>query len=125
MKTTKRRWIIILCVLVLAPVSVYFGVFLYSARIPEHWQELTAGMTRTEVADLLAARSTMVTRDPDGEDAFRIRRPIGDWLLLVRYNDDESFHSAHLRYSSLILGEYSRARNYDERDDPYHVRSQR
>ena len=124
MKTSKRRWITILGLFVFVPASVYFGVFLFSARIPDRWQELIAGMTRAEVAGFLASESTTVDRDSNGGDAFRIKRPIGEWLLLVRYNDDESFHSAHLRYSSPVLGEYTRARNYDERDDPYLVRSQ-
>jgi hypothetical protein len=125
MKKAKRRWIIILCFFIFALPSICFGVFLYSARIPDHWQELTAGMTRSEVAKFLADPSTTVTHDSDDEDAFRIKRPIRDWLLLVRYNEDESFRGAHLRYSSPIFGEYSRARNYNERDDPYHVRAQR
>ena len=125
MKKARRKWIIILSALILVPASVYFGVFLYSARIPDHWQELTAGMTRTEVADFLADPSTTLTPNSGDEDAFWIKRPIGDWLLLVRYNEDESFRAAHLRYASPIFGKYSRARNYNERDDPYHVRAQR
>jgi hypothetical protein len=125
MRTLKCKWIIILCFLVVTSASVYLGVFLYSARIPDHWQELSAGMTRFEVAEFLADRSTTVTRDSGGCDEFRIKRPIGDWLLLVQYNDDETFHLAHLRFSSPVLGEHSRERRYNERDAPYPVRSHR
>ena len=114
-----------MCVVISASVAIFVGVFFYSARIPDHWQELTGGMTRSEVAEFLANPSTTFNRESDGEEAFSIKRPIGDWLLLVRYNEDDSFHSAHLRYSSPILGEYSRARNYNEWDAPYHVRAKR
>lgn len=82
-------------------------------------------MDRNDVAEFLANPSAKTARLPDGSDSWRIDRPIGDWLLLVSYNRDGSFNGAHLRYSSPVGGEYDRARNYSERDDPYPIRSQR
>jgi hypothetical protein len=122
---SKRNWILLGVGLTLVPLIGTLIIFLLSARIPNRWQELAAGMNRSQIAEFLANDSAETTREATGRDAWRIKRPIGDWLLLVSYNADDSFHFAHLRYASPILGEYTRARNYGEKDDPYPIRAQR
>ena len=121
---SKRSWFSKLFTLAVVLAAAYFALFLFSARIPDRWQELTAGMSREEVREFLTHPSTTVARESDRQDAFRVKRLIGDWLLLVSYYEG-SFSSAHLRYSSPIWGEYTRARNYTDWDDDYDVRKNR
>ena len=126
MKRPRRNWIVLgVGLTLLLPLIGFLITFLLSARIPSRWQELAAGMNRSQIAEFLAYESAKTTREANGRDAWRIKRPIGNWLLLISYNADDSFHSAHLRYASPVFGEYTRARNYDENDDPYPIRAQR
>jgi hypothetical protein len=126
MKSPAQRWLAVtIGVFILLPALAFVIVYLWSARVPSRWQELSASMDRNDVAEFLANPSAKTARLPDGRDSWRIDRPIGDWLLLVSYNRDGSFNGAHLRYSSPVGGEYDRARNYTEHDAPYSIRSQR
>jgi len=126
MSRVKRKWGLICVLLVLTlPLIVFGTLFLLSAKIPDRWQEITGTMDRTDVAAFLESDSAETSTDSDGRDVRRIKRPIGDWLLLISYNDDDSFRHAHLRYSSPVFGEHTRARNYSESDDPYPIRAQK
>jgi hypothetical protein len=96
------------------------AIYLWSARIPERWQEISAGMKRDEVETFLGAPQTTTATD---RDVWIIDRPIGTWELLVSYHNDSTFRFAHLNFKSAFPGKYDRARNYGWTDPPYHVRT--
>ena len=116
----SRKVVAIAFALLVFGLVIVVAVYLWSARIPERWQELSAGMTRSEVESFLGSPRTSSER---GRDVWITERPIGIWTLLVSYHDDRTFRSAHLNFKSPLLGEYDRARNYGWTDPPYHVRA--
>ena len=85
------------------------AIYLWSARIPEPWQQLSAGMNRSDIESFLGSPRTKIERD---RDVWIIDRPIGIWTLLVSYHDDGTFRLAHLDFKSAFPREFDRARNY-------------
>jgi hypothetical protein len=107
---------------------IFMLLLIWSSRIPERWQELRKGMTRSDIIDFIGEQpySTALTSNGPqkviGEDQWRIKRLIGNWLLSVNYNENLTFRSAYLRYHSPFFGDHGRARNYNEYDEPYEIR---
>ena len=125
MRYPRRRLIALSIALVFkGPMIAFLTIFALSARIPNRWQEVTAGMKRNEIAKFLACATSASSHRRGGSDEWRIMRFFGDWLLIVGYNTDDSFNHAHLRYSTPLFGEYTRARNYSMRDETYDVGAQ-
>jgi hypothetical protein len=119
----KRRQIILVVVATIGfPLIAFVAVYLWSARIPDRWQEIAPGMARDQVATFIG---TSPDFNEDGRDNWQIVRPIGEWNLLISYNEDGTFSSAHLSYSNPVFGKYDRARNYNQYDAHYEVRANR
>ncbi|GAA5496387.1 hypothetical protein Rhal01_02570 [Rubritalea halochordaticola] len=102
--------------LILLCVIAYAVTFFVSAQIPERWQELSSGMKREDVKQWITPTGDTLYQPSHGQDTWLLDRPIGQWKLIVSYNEDDTFNRASLLYSSPLFGEYTRARHYAEYD---------
>jgi hypothetical protein len=91
-------------------ISTTIAVMIYSAAYPSVWEEIAIGMNRDEVSKRTAdSPGWKRTKVSDQDEIWKLARPIGDWILTVRYDNDK-VDFLNCKYES-VLGRRQRNRS--------------
>ena len=83
-------------------ISMTIAVVVYSATYPRIWEEITIGMDRDEVLKRTASSPAWKkTEVSDQDEIWKLAKPIGNWVLTVRYENGK-VDFLNCRYESLL-----------------------